>query len=193
MGLEEQFNRYRGLIGWAANKYRSIATIVTQEDMFQEGCAFLVWYFTKHPVVNAYVANKFKRSLFLYLHTTARRAIREAQPAGRPPLRIDYHHMIDDDENDDNVINIDDILAVVDTSVLVRMYAKEFVTELRSLLQDDERVIFDMLLESVEADEACNGKVVKRAGAELNISRSAVYAKIVNIRGTALRVLRRSA
>lgn len=181
-GLDELFCRYRRLIGYAANQYRYI-TVVDPEDLFQDGCLFLLEFFHTKGVIDQVTEGCFRKSLFLYLSKLVSRTIRASRPNGRTMMHFKFGS-----SDDEGSVDLDAILAVADTSILVKLYAREFTAEMRRLLHGVDRDIFEELVESINDDVGRN-YWVKAVVGKLSISRANVYLKLQKIRSVALRVL----
>ncbi len=189
------FLRYKRLIGYAAHLYARRSPSIDADDMFQDGCLMLLEYFRdRTDTTDDRVHNTFKKSLFLWMQRTAMRRIKQARPTGRAMIRLGYQ--VDEMGNDrydhePNVIHVDEMLATVDTCVLTKLYAKEFVAELRRVLGGTDRMIFELIVESVETGDT-NGDVARTAAEVTGTAVSTVYKRIGRIRDAALRVLNRA-
>ena len=190
------FQQYRGLIGYAAHMYARRSKVIDADDMFQDGCLLMLEFFRdRTDTTDERVHNTFKKSLFLWMQRTARRRIKQARPAGKAMVRLDY--MTGEGNNPGNdrydhepgSVQLDEILAAVDTCVLTKLYAREFVAELRRVLQGADLTIFELIIDSVDT----RGDVVRRAAAVTGIAVPTVYTRMARIRDAALRALSRAA
>ena len=177
------FHRYRGLIGYAANMYAGRLPIVDPEDLFQDGCLWMLEFFNgRADTEDGRVHNTFKKSLFLWMRRTVRRRIKQARPRGKTVLRLDGPPDI----------NIDRMLVAADTCVLAKLYAREFVAELRRLLKGLDLTVFDLIVESV-ATGTVRHNMVREAATIMGTTTFLVYRRVVRIREAAMKVLLRSA
>ena len=193
------FQQYRGLIGYAAQMYSRRSKVIDPDDMFQDGCLLMLEFFRdRTETTDERVHNTFKKSLFLWMQRTVRRRIKQAHPTGKALVRMDY--MTGEENNLGNdmydhepmCIQLDEILASVDTCVLTKMYAREFVAELRRVLRGADLTIFELIVDSVDTNDS-RGEVVRRAAAMTGIAVPTVYTRMTRIRDAAVRALSRSA
>ena len=177
------FHRYRGLIGYAASMYANHSLIVEPEDLFQDGCLMMLEFFNgRADTEDRRVHNIFKKSLFLWMRRTVRRRIKQARPKGKTVLRLDGP----------SDINLDRMLVVADTCVLAKLYAREFVAELRRVLKGLDLTVFDLIVESV-ASGTERHDVVREAAIVMDTTAWVVHKRVVRIREAATRMLARSA
>ena len=177
------FHQYKDLIGYAAAAYVKHVPIIDLEDLFQDGCLLMMEFFDgRIGTKDKRIHNTFKKSLFLWMRRTVFRRIRQSRPTGKPLLRLDSSGTID----------LDSILAQADTCVLTKMYAQEFVAELRRVLAGQDLTIFDLIVRSTGTSDSV-GDLAREASDATGIALSTVYDRITRIRNTAERILLRSA
>lgn len=187
--MEGLFEQYRRLIGHVV-KQCSRFTVIDPEDMFQDACILMLKFFKRCPIhLDDYHHNKFKKSLFLWSRRYVVKEFKRARPTGHSLVRLTYTA---DDEGHENSVNLDDILAAEDTSLLVKIYAREFVAEMRRLLTGVDREIFNQIVEASEGD-GTRGDWTRKLAARMGVVPQTIYAKVQKIRDTALRTLKRSA
>lgn len=198
------FHLYRGLIGYAAGMYANHSSIVEPEDLFQDGCLWMLEFFNgRANTEDRRVHNTFKKSLFLWMRRTVKRRIKQARPRGRALVRLSSSGTVQDHKNfyrdhyceshDLGVsIDFDRMLATVDTCVLTKLYAREFVAELRRVLRGSDLTVFNLIVESV-TDGTVRHKIVREAAIVMDTTALEVHKRVVRIRDAAMRVLARSA
>lgn len=173
---EVLFRQYKGLIGYAASRYAACSPALDQEDLFQDGCLMMLEFFRgRSDTQNLLVHNTFKKSLFLSMSRRTKRFVRKARP------HVSLAH-----------VHLDRMFAAVDTCVMMRMYVREFVAELRRLLKGTELTTFEVLLESAR-DDSPRADVVRRIQDASGVSKTMAYRQINRIRDMAERIWLRAA
>lgn len=196
---EGLFRRYKNLIGYAAHIYARRSATIDPGDLFQEGCLLMLEFFDgRADTQDEHVHNTFKKSLFLWVRRRAIQQMKKARPNGRSMVRLSASPGTFNSVPDDALpsLDFDEMLAAADIGVLRRMYAEEFVAELRRVLDGADLTIFELLAESVDDETWCGnsrGDVIRRAVALTGMSKSTVYERITRIRDAAVRALSRSA
>lgn len=203
--VEGLFHQYKGLIRSAAWRFSSHTIYgIEFDDMFQDGCMMMLEFFdgrahTEDPQVHG----TFKKSLFLWMLRTRNRSVKKARPTGRTMVRLSVNgaaasysdsanYPFHSDDNSDGSVDLDRMLGTIDTCVLMKMYAKEFVAELRRMLTGLDLTIFDVMTGSTDHPGKC-GDVVREVTLKSGMSSKVVYDRIQHIRRKAKVVLSRSA
>jgi DNA-directed RNA polymerase specialized sigma24 family protein len=184
--LESLYLQYKHLIEYVAYTYKS--SVVDVDDVIQEGCMFLVEYFSNHTMLDPVALDLFKKSLFWRMRSFIIQQVRSAHPRGRSMVRLTSDRHLDSR----NFVHIDDIIAVSDMHVLARIYAVEFLSELRRVLHGTDAKLLGWMVKSVN-DGQVPVEWAREAATALGISQSAVYNHIVRIRDAAVRALARVA
>lgn len=192
---EKAYWKYKDLIWYAAQVYGQ-SPCVDREELFQDACVKMVEFFgTRGAADDEHAHNTFKKSLFFWVHKSARKQIRQQKPIpGHRMVRLEYRDQDPQQRHDvsEAGVNMDEVLACEDVCVLTKMYAEEFVAELRRLLTEWDRVIFDMMVRSVDTGET-RIDIVNHVVDLSGYTDSFVYNRMKNIRRLAGRVLSKSA
>ena len=189
--VEGLFQQYEDLIKYAANLY-SKHRVVEFDDMFQNGCLLMLNFFDgRAGIKDGRVHNTFKKSLFLWMMRTSQSLIKKAQPRGGAMVRLGSFHD-EMDRSSDSSINIDRMLVTFDTCVLMEMYTKELVAELRRMLTGLDLTIFDVMVDFSKNPGMC-GSMVRELERDTGIPTKDIHNRFRNIRSAVKSVLSRSA
>lgn len=189
--VEGLFQQYEDLIKYAANLY-SKHRAVEFDDMFQNGCLMMLNFFdNRASTKDVHVHNTFKKSLFLWMMRTSQLLIKKSQPRGGTMVRLGSWRD-EEERSDDSSINIDRMLVTFDACVLMEMYTKELIAELRRMLVGLDLTIFNVMVDFSKNPRKC-GSMVRELEHDTGIPSKDIYNRFQKIRSVVKRVISRSA